>query len=236
LASPRPPFGCASAQHQIDGEFPPQPNVSSLYIKKKRKKEEKFHVENNTRLPTMGPYKYQPVSDPNKRTRVFTLAPGAPTDPLTGTIEEMDTEHPVAFEALSYCWGWNTDQDIILCDGGELRIRANLGIALRRLRHKDKDRVLWIDQVCINQQDLVERSEQVKHMSLLYEKTTNVLVWLGKDPSGHAPLAFELLRRLAAIEVDQFKEMQPHVPADGLSESSWTSLSELFKVDWASLI
>jgi len=41
----------------------------------------------------------------------------------------------------------------------------------------------WIDQMCINQEDLVERSDQVRIMDRIYKQAKGVLVWLGCDPT-----------------------------------------------------
>ncbi|PYI09618.1 HET-domain-containing protein [Aspergillus sclerotiicarbonarius CBS 121057] len=47
---------------------------------------------------------------------------------------------------------------------------------------------LWVDALCINQDDLIERKEQVNLMSRIYTKATKVLVWLGikDEDTGHA--------------------------------------------------
>ncbi|KAH7063709.1 hypothetical protein B0J12DRAFT_563004 [Macrophomina phaseolina] len=42
------------------------------------------------------------------------------------------------------------------------------------------ERILWVDAICINQDDLEERAAQVKIMSRIYDKALEVLVWLGE--------------------------------------------------------
>jgi hypothetical protein len=44
--------------------------------------------------------------------------------------------------------------------------------------------LFWIDQICINQDDVIERSEQVRRMGELFSKASMVLSWLG--PAGDA--------------------------------------------------
>ncbi len=58
----------------------------------------------------------------------------------------------------------------------------NLGLALKRLRHPEQSRVLWIDAVCINQDDIQERSQQVAMMGDIYKQASRVLTWIG-EPS-----------------------------------------------------
>ena len=58
-------------------------------------------------------------------------------------------------------------------------ITHNLAIALRHLRHAKKPRILWIDALCINQDDLPERSAEVLEMGSIYSNARQVIVWLG---------------------------------------------------------
>ncbi len=68
-------------------------------------------------------------------------------------------------------------------------------MALLHLRLADRTRVLWVDAICINQQDLVERSHQVTLLRNTFEIAKNVIVWLGED-TGDANEAFEILRAI----------------------------------------
>lgn len=52
-----------------------------------------------------------------------------------------------------------------------------------KLAQKSKSKLLWIDAVCINQQDFVERASQVAFMRKIYESATEVVVWLGRHDS-----------------------------------------------------
>jgi hypothetical protein len=42
-------------------------------------------------------------------------------------------------------------------------------------------RTVWIDAICINQDDILERNVQVQMMGMVYEKATCVLIWLGEE-------------------------------------------------------
>lgn len=58
----------------------------------------------------------------------------------------------------------------------------NLHAALKRLRLPDKPRTLWVDAICINEADLVEKSRQVALMGEIYSKTTRGIIFLGEEP------------------------------------------------------
>lgn len=61
--------------------------------------------------------------------------------------------------------------------------------ALRRFRPLSGVRSLWIDAVCINQDDVRERNAQVSIMHHIYEKSVGSLIWLG-DADNVAERAF----------------------------------------------
>jgi len=58
-------------------------------------------------------------------------------------------------------------------------IRENLFDALVHLRHETRERVLWIDAICINQDDVEERNHQVSQMGAIYSKASKVVAWVG---------------------------------------------------------
>ena len=72
------------------------------------------------------------------------------------------------------------------CHQGFINVTGNLKVALVRLRYRDAPRNLWIDTICINQDDLKERSAQVQLMGEIYKRASRVLIWLGEEDSGTA--------------------------------------------------
>ncbi|KAK7908657.1 HET-domain-containing protein [Apiospora marii] len=100
------------------------------------------------------------------------------------------------YEALSYTWG--TDEPIapILLDGQVHRVRRNLLRALQSLRLPHKKRFLWIDALCINQESLQERADQVSQMGEIYSGAGRVVVWLGEgveEPNRSTDAAMDCL-------------------------------------------
>ncbi|KAF2742340.1 HET-domain-containing protein [Sporormia fimetaria CBS 119925] len=108
-------------------------------------------------------------------------------DALNGNVPEYD--------ALSYVWGDSRDTVPILVSGEVLMVTKNLCAALERLarfRHSEGGAVsskfgsravafIWVDAICINQKDLRERGRQVRHMSTIYARARQVIVWLGEE-------------------------------------------------------
>lgn len=83
------------------------------------------------------------------------------------------------YEALSYTWGSAHKQYDIEISGNTLPITENLHLALQHLRHPEEDRILWIDAICIDQDNVGERGHQVRQMASIYERVVRAIIWLG---------------------------------------------------------
>ncbi|KAH0496015.1 hypothetical protein TgHK011_009536 [Trichoderma gracile] len=126
----------------------------------------------------------------------------------------------VKYHALSYTWGppvFSHSLQVLgddkLDDGNAhripkpsssiIRITENLYAALRSLRKPDETLVLWVDAVCINQENIAERNSQVAHFPKTYAGAQSVLVWLGPDDaSSHGRLCLDFFTDLATLILD----------------------------------
>ncbi|KIW32288.1 uncharacterized protein PV07_03846 [Cladophialophora immunda] len=134
--------------------------------------------------------------------RVLVLHPGFPSDALSCSLQiwEIEDAARLGFEALSYVWGDDLGSQVgknINCDGATLPIRENLACALNHIRHDRNTRFLWVDAVCINQEDQDERSRQVQQMGRIYASAARVLVWIGPDLNQEAKECFSLIQDTA---------------------------------------
>ena len=147
-------------------------------------------------------------------------------------IVDLDSAPP--FQALSYTWGdplqfpeleglGSSDKDAWMAaykaeysfkiDGKSVIIkpRRNLHDALSHLWHADESlmqyRYLWVDAICINQQDNTERKAQVLMMGEIYSKAQKVIAWLGNAlPSTHQ--AVEFIEKLGRLPQSSWERMQ----------------------------
>jgi hypothetical protein len=94
--------------------------------------------------------------------------------------------HP--YDALSYVWGDLINPKSISIDNHNISVTVNLHRALSRLRHRYIERILWVDAVCINQGNELEKEQQIRIMAKIYAQANCVVVWLGEgaDDSDHA--------------------------------------------------
>ncbi|KAH7075959.1 heterokaryon incompatibility protein-domain-containing protein [Paraphoma chrysanthemicola] len=93
------------------------------------------------------------------------------------------------YQALSYCWGdLQLCTGIILTDGNNsqrvFRVTEDLATCLYSIVNSENletPSYLWIDQICINQDDIIERNAQVQMMAEIYQSASLVIVWLGQE-------------------------------------------------------
>ncbi|KAK7957259.1 HET-domain-containing protein [Apiospora aurea] len=129
----------------------------------------------------------QSLKSTQDRIRVLLLQPAENhDDPLFCSLHHLSLGQNEEFEPLSYCWGDAGKMESVTIDaepvgGSSLRIPVAQSIveALRQLRLPDKPRRLWIDQLCINQDDRDEKTQQVGLMSRVYSEASTVHIWLG---------------------------------------------------------
>ncbi|EHK26244.1 uncharacterized protein TRIVIDRAFT_8990, partial [Trichoderma virens Gv29-8] len=88
------------------------------------------------------------------------------------------------YEALSYTWDSQLSDQVIYANGRKFFITKNTHDAIRRLRlEPGETRYLWIDAICINQNDIAEKSSQVAMMANIYKNAKQVDIWLGNGNS-----------------------------------------------------
>ncbi len=146
----------------------------------------------------MQAYEYPPIIH-DDHIRLLDLDAGFGKSKLSGRLRTVSLSRTLTYEALSYTWGTPVFSKSIQCsENSHIAITSNLGAALRQFRHRFRKRTMWIDAICVDQQNLLERNHQVRHMRKIYEQAERVLIWLGED-SGIARLAFRGLNELSKI-------------------------------------
>lgn len=122
---------------------------------------------------------YEPLIHGESQVRLLTLHPGQFDEDIRCSLHTASLTSKPQYEALSYVWGDAADTLPVIVGGHEKQVTTNLEAALRHLRWQEKPRILWIDAICINQDDIEERSAQVPMMGDVYRQATSVIVWLG---------------------------------------------------------
>lgn len=113
-------------------------------------------------------------------------------------IRHCELNNQPLYTAVSYTWGSGQELIDLDVDGKILRVRSNVHEMLRRLAKPGQWQTLWIDAICINQDDLQERNAQVRLMGTIFAKANFVLVWLGYDSS------LWMVSNIARQELEQY--------------------------------
>jgi hypothetical protein len=118
--------------------------------------------------------------------RVALLSPGQWDDEISCRLINSSLESPLEYEALSYVWAQEPGHRYIRLNGSLHKVTTNLFLALRRLRKASEARYIWIDALCINQNNGEEKNHQVALMRSIYKSCTKALLWLGdyESPAG----------------------------------------------------
>ncbi|EUC47207.1 hypothetical protein COCMIDRAFT_52629, partial [Bipolaris oryzae ATCC 44560] len=135
------------------------------------------------------------------------------------------------YEALSYTWGDEESTCRISLDGLPFDIRPNLRNALRRLRQSSSTRTIWIDAICINQNNKDEKSIQVPLMRNIYTRAERVIAWLGEEMVDSA-VALNFIPDLTDIaKSDTESNWLLHIEDDRFLRRM-ISLAHLFSLPW----
>ncbi|KAK3300137.1 heterokaryon incompatibility protein-domain-containing protein [Chaetomium fimeti] len=180
--------------------------------------------------------------------RILVLEPApAAEDELQTRLEVVSLDDKPRFEAISYTWGHPSDMTMLNCNGSTVKMPRNLESALRRLRYTDRPRHVWADSVCINQQDIPERGQQVSIMRNIYLSSERVLVWLGLDEHDEAATAFAAVCDIVRawrpegdrVGFEGYSSLLEPMEDDDLAsirtavdEKAWAALRTLFELNY----
>jgi Heterokaryon incompatibility protein (HET) len=148
-------------------------------------------------------FRYNELLAHDETIRLLQIAPSTNLDssvPLECSILKTRLEVAPVYTALSYTWGNDVATASLSIDGLSFMIRPNLHSALLALRYVSLKRILWVDAICINQDNAIEKEYQVGLMRKIYQRASNVTIWLNTydDEIGEA---FAFIRQLQGSNV-----------------------------------
>ncbi|KAI0972714.1 heterokaryon incompatibility protein-domain-containing protein [Xylaria arbuscula] len=161
------------------------------------------------------PISYEPLSATGNEIRLLVIEPPSPQDTrIRGHLEHaslvnLDND----FVALSYYWGDHNALKRIVLSGEPIPITFNLYKALEELRRRGFYRV-WVDDLCINQYDDEERSQQVLRMGAIYRSAALVFSHLrGPGQAWQQALAEAVQRITGHADAPKRAEKQERLQA-----------------------
>ncbi|KAH6999520.1 ankyrin repeat-containing domain protein [Ilyonectria destructans] len=142
-------------------------------------------------------FKHKPIDLASDAIRLVRIFKGYFNESISCELFEtwLHEVEGVPFEALSYAWGGTRKSAEIVVNGCSANVTENLYTALQHLRLEHRDRVMWIDAICIDQDNSKEQGHQVGQMRTIYSKAEEVIIWLGPS-SGNIDFLMDLMNRV----------------------------------------
>ncbi|KAK0638927.1 hypothetical protein B0T16DRAFT_422128 [Cercophora newfieldiana] len=146
-------------------------------------------------------YEHQPLGP--GQFRLFELAASQrPGDPLAGRVLVVDVERHPSFKILSFALEPRDDDDgyerilVSTMPFKYITVRGSLS-SVRAVRHRSASQLLWIHNICINQENPTERSKQLEVYSQIISLAKGIVLYIGPE-SKSTRAALELVSRLTA--------------------------------------
>jgi hypothetical protein len=183
-------------------------------------------------------YHYKPLGD--KEIRLLRLTRKGLLGGVKRTLIHVPLSKAPAYECISYVWGDSTKNHSILIDDCQMPVSTSVYRILRARASIWSPRLLWIDAICINQDNNEEKTRQVREMRTIYKSASRVTVFLGSPPD--ARLAGFLLRKLF-LRMSQYRPsehwqliMESYLRHQGIrggpAPKEWVALKRLFSNPW----
>ncbi|KAH6672254.1 heterokaryon incompatibility protein-domain-containing protein, partial [Halenospora varia] len=172
-----------------------------------------------------GRYQYSELQDATKMIRLLKLE--AKRTKILCEMIQVPLHSLPAYDAISYTWGDPDKFRTLNISGRYIAITRNIQGILRDLAPLKGVRYIWIDSLCINQEDDIEKGEQVQLMREIYQNAEKTVVWLGDAPD--ASTATEFTTQLAAYlyrKISLGEPMVDHMPFKDQAES-WIAFQRL---------
>lgn len=159
---------------------------------------------------------YKRLDRKKKEIRILTLrgstdSSDANLEGITCSLEHVQLDEANPFYALSYVWGPASDSDLIDLDGQAVLIRKNLWQFLQQLCKRFSALRVWLDYICINQQDIEERNYQVSMMDQIYRSADSVYAWIGPSTEESSNF-FKSVQSVAQLRDMSLRNPEDHNP------------------------
>ena len=123
-------------------------------------------------------FEFTPLNNTKSWIRLISVQPGDSDHPIECVLRDHELTE-AGHICLSYTWGSEQPQKNVLVNGRNFVVRKNLWEFLHTARRYGFQDAIWIDAICINQADTVERNAQVAMMGQIYRMANFVVMWLG---------------------------------------------------------
>ncbi|PMD41869.1 hypothetical protein L207DRAFT_413323, partial [Hyaloscypha variabilis F] len=153
-----------------------------------------------------------------------------------------------SYDAISYKWGDPNIRENIWVNGKALSVPRSSYTILSNRSSVWRPQLLWMDAICINQEDGAEKSIQVPLMKVIYTKASIVSVCLrtpsatnGANPQPsrfhelrEAFYASDVVHELAYLDLKTFSgDLEIYLKhAKSIRQPRWLAFQELVRNPW----
>lgn len=162
-------------------------------------------------LSVMGTPQYHYSSLPGQGWfRLLIIEPAEASQGISCRLEHHEIDSCTSYEAISYTWGDEKSTESMLVNGKRFHLRPNLFSAFQVMRSAKTPRTIWVDAICINQDDISERNDQVRQMNDIYSNADVVNVWLGESTES-SDIGIDFLQKFHTLVYQNRKGRMPVV-------------------------
>lgn len=183
-----------------------------------------------TRAATLGVYHYSTL-EPGA-VRLLKLSKPTPWSSVKCKLEPVHLNRTPAFETISYTWGANQTSRSLIVNGKRFEVSQKVYDIVHDRASCLTTRYVWIDSICINQEDDAEKSSQVQMMRSIYGLSYHTIIWLGSAPDANEAIGLlaHLHRRIQFD--DPIERASRPLMELNIEHPSWPSLIKLINNDY----
>ncbi|CZR60628.1 uncharacterized protein PAC_10524 [Phialocephala subalpina] len=157
----------------------------SIYVSLKKSEDIPKDSRTQNTTPQLNPYEYQELGE--KHIRLLLVHPRHRTGRIRCSMFQVPLAKAPRFEAISYCWGKDAKREVkIDVNGCSVLVTPNAEEVLKSKSGYWLPKLVWIDGICIDQDNIQDRSAQVNVMGEIYQKAHLVSVILVQKSDIHA--------------------------------------------------
>jgi hypothetical protein len=188
-------------------------------------------------MDALDPFEYSKLNESDIRLLSFNPS----EDRFAYNLQHYSSQEAPEFFALSYVWGIDAASEAIECNGKRLLITPRLLACLKALQLHFGSTSFWIDAICLNQADNVEKAIQVPRMTEIYSAAKRVLIWFGPEQNGsdrfleNLPRMKEtLLKQTSLVAIDKNTMVAAGLPS--IEDTVWAAVLSLARREWFSRV
>jgi hypothetical protein len=162
-------------------------------------------------------FQHRALDSSRSEIRLLRVVPATEDGIVRCDIDAVAFGHSVPpYKALSYMWGATSSMHRISLNGLPFEVTENLHDFLQVYHWQIvRPEFLWVDQLCIDQTSLAEKSGQVTMVAPIYQRANEVVIWLGSE-NQHTNLAMAFF-----AGVKRWSSLRHFV-------SDWSEIANLF--------